>query len=379
MAKEKDGFFMFMNSKIEILAKEKISQLGYSIMCNLYNEITRWENSDKAKTHLSIYNLIKLTKSNHKRIRLELVILKELGLLNYETDGIGYKVYPIQIVQGTKCTPNGVQNVPHDRVQNVRVQSEHLYPIDTEQSQQNQALPETERNSLKKEEKNTSKEISKPSKHNPNFSPLPDQVKKIKRLNQGTYYEYNEEMKSGFKDSLIGLQINQNGFEFIYNTFLLMRDRFDNGTFKNQDHSQKTYFRALKERWADRTDNSAKIELKKQAFEANLERFQNVEIENNTEKSSNVFSFEEKIDNFIEKMKPSVKQVELKWNEIIVGLEKTMNPRTFGMWMKSLKLIGFKNNKIVLLTPNRFSAKWLRENYQDKFNEKVLIIPASRE
>jgi len=107
------------------------------------------------------------------------------------------------------------------------------------------------------------------------------------------------------------------------------------------------------------------------------------------EKLNNNLGFNEKIDQFVDKNRNYNVNHEEEWMFIIEKLKKILNSRSYKFWIKSLKFLCVNHGRILVLTPNRFSAKWLRENYQDKFMEivqeyeldvsRILFIPLSKE
>jgi len=106
--------------------------------------------------------------------------------------------------------------------------------------------------------------------------------------------------------------------------------------------------------------------------------------------SLNSFNFNQKIELFIEKCQENNNgNFEYIWEFILARLKESLNLRTYELWIKPLKFITIKEGRIIALTPNRFSAKWLRGSYQDKFREifrkyglnytGILFIPATKE
>ena len=49
------------------------------------------------------------------------------------------------------------------------------------------------------------------------------------------------------------------------------------------------------------------------------------------------------------------------WEEALRSLEKKISKHSYDTWLKSLKPLGFDENKIIIEVPNHFSRGWLND------------------
>jgi hypothetical protein len=104
--------------------------------------------------------------------------------------------------------------------------------------------------------------------------------------------------------------------------------------------------------------------------------------------SMSYVDYEERLNNFIDINQGIGYDYKVLWEKIFRDIEKRINPRTFEMIFKPLEFLCAKDNRIIVLTPNRYIAKCLRINFREDFREvlesfdsgitRVLFIPVKK-
>lgn len=64
------------------------------------------------------------------------------------------------------------------------------------------------------------------------------------------------------------------------------------------------------------------------------------------------------------------------WQETVSHLEKTLSPQHFSTWIKPIRFVSLKKDRLVLEVPNRFVFDWIREHYAQVIQETVSQIGA---
>ena len=64
------------------------------------------------------------------------------------------------------------------------------------------------------------------------------------------------------------------------------------------------------------------------------------------------------------------------WQETVSHLEKTLSPQHFSTWIKPIRFVSLKKDRLVLEVPNRFVFDWIREHYAQLIQETVSQIGA---
>ncbi len=59
------------------------------------------------------------------------------------------------------------------------------------------------------------------------------------------------------------------------------------------------------------------------------------------------------------------------WGSILEILRELLPEASFKVWIKPLKYLGLKGNKILIACPNQFSLEWIKENYLPLFEEAL--------
>jgi len=62
------------------------------------------------------------------------------------------------------------------------------------------------------------------------------------------------------------------------------------------------------------------------------------------------------------------------WEEVKEQIKPELSQSSFSLWIKPLTFLEKKNNTIVLACPNKFSKKWVTENYADTIQAKLRSV-----
>lgn len=196
---KQNGHTSLPNEILDRLVYEKLSSLEMTIVLAVHRNTDGYK--DKRGNYLTLYKIKKIAKDNNKRVRDAVLVLNDKKLIKIVREKGGYKVYPIQSVWDTKSS---LQNVSHDRIQNVSPE-QPLKPT----------LP-SDCGSGKKNKKENDKENTI-NNYNNDFSKVAtEELNKSKYLSGTMLMDYMDEIKNYGEDAFLNSlrDMNKNKYQF---------------------------------------------------------------------------------------------------------------------------------------------------------------------